>query len=144
MGRTDTMRLLRKKTEEETILLTPFVDIVLNLLIFFAVTSQFDISSGVRIKLPQVSKVIAGQEENKATVVIDREGQAYFEGKTVDMKQLEERLKALVIEKGNLQLILQADREVMHGRVVEAMDVAKSVGVQSILIAAQWKAPKSP
>jgi len=138
------MRLLRKKTEEETILLTPFVDIVLNLLIFFAVTSQFDISSGVRIKLPQVSKVIAGQEENKATVVIDREGQAYFEGKTVDMKQLEERLKALVIEKGNLQLILQADREVMHGRVVEAMDVAKSVGVQSILIAAQWKAPKSP
>jgi len=144
LGRTDTMRLLRKKTEEETILLTPFVDIVLNLLIFFAVTSQFDISSGVRIKLPQVSKVIAGQEENKATVVIDREGQAYFEGKTVDMKQLEERLKALVIEKGNLQLILQADREVMHGRVVEAMDVAKSVGVQSILIAAQWKAPKSP
>jgi biopolymer transport protein ExbD len=138
------MRLLRKKAEEETILLTPFVDIVLNLLIFFAVTSQFDISSGVRIKLPQVSKVIAGQEENKVTVVIDREGQAYFEGKTVDMKQLEERLKALVIEKGNLQLILQADKEVMHGRVVEAMDVAKSVGVQSILIAAQWKAPKSP
>jgi len=138
------MRLLRKKAEEETILLTPFVDIVLNLLIFFAVTSQFDISSGVRIKLPQVSKVIAGQEENKVTVVIDREGQAYFEGKTVDMKQLEERLKALVIEKRNLQLILQADKEVMHGRVVEAMDVAKSVGVQSILIAAQWKAPKSP
>ena len=138
------MRLLRKKAEEETILLTPFVDIVLNLLIFFAVTSQFDISSGVRIKLPQVSKVIAGQEENKVTVVIDREGQAYFEGKTVDMKQLEQRLKALVIEKGNLQLILQADKEVMHGRVVEAMDVAKSVGVQSILIAAQWKAPKPP
>ena len=138
------MRLLRKKAEEETILLTPFVDIVLNLLIFFAVTSQFDISSGVRIKLPQVSKVIAGQEENKVTVVIDREGQAYFEGRTVDMKHLEERLKALVIEKGNLQLILQADKEVMHGRVVEAMDVAKSVGVQSILIAAQRKARKSP
>jgi biopolymer transport protein ExbD len=70
------MHFLRKKTEEETILLTPFVDIVLNLLIFFAVTTQFDIASGVRIKLPQVSKIIAGQEENKATVVIDREGQA--------------------------------------------------------------------
>ena len=54
------MRFLRKKAEEETILLTPFVDIVLNLLIFFAVTSQFDIASGVRIKLPQVSKIIAG------------------------------------------------------------------------------------
>ena len=39
------MHFSRKKPEEETILLTPFVDIVLNLLIFFAVTSQFDIAS---------------------------------------------------------------------------------------------------
>jgi biopolymer transport protein ExbD len=77
-------------------------------------------------------------------VVIDSEGQAYFEGKKVDMKHLEERLKSLVHEKGNLQLVLQADKDVKHGKVVEAMDVAKSVGVQSILIAAQWKAQKSP
>ncbi|MGE5842414.1 MAG: ExbD/TolR family protein [Deltaproteobacteria bacterium] len=138
------MRFLRKKPEEETILLTPFVDIVLNLLIFFAVTSQFDIASGVRIKLPQVSRIIAGQEENKATVVIDSSGQAYFEGKPIDMKDLEQRLKSLVQEKGNLQLVLQADEAVRHGTVVEAMDLAKSVGVQSIVIAAQWKAKKSP
>ena len=138
------MRFLRKKTEEETILLTPFVDIVLNLLIFFAVTSQFDIASGVRIKLPQVSKIIAGLEENKATVVIDSAGQPYFEGQKIDMKHLEQRLKSLVHEKGNLQLVLQADKDVKHGTVVEAMDVAKSVGVQSIVIAAQWKAQKSP
>jgi biopolymer transport protein ExbD len=138
------MHFLRKKPEEETILLTPFVDIVLNLLIFFAVTSQFDIASGVRIQLPQVSKVIAGQAENKATVVIDSTGQAYFEGEKIDMTHLEERLKALVHEKGNLQLVLQADKDTKHGVVVEAMDVAKSVGVQSIVIAAQWKARKSP
>lgn len=138
------MRFLRKKTEEETILLTPFVDIVLNLLIFFAVTSQFDIASGVRIKLPQVSRVIAGQEENKATVVIDSSGQTYFEGKQIDLKDLEQRLKSLVQEKGNLQLVLQADKDARHGAVVEAMDLAKSVGVQSIMIAAQWKARKSP
>jgi biopolymer transport protein ExbD len=138
------MHFSRKKPEEETILLTPFVDIVLNLLIFFAVTSQFDIASGVRIKLPQVSRVIAGQEENKATVVIDNSGQAYFEGKPIDMKALEQKLKSLVLEKGNLQLVLQADKDARHGIVVEAMDVAKSVGVQSIVIAAQWKAQKSP
>jgi len=138
------MRFLRKKTEEETILLTPFVDIVLNLLIFFAVTSHFDIASGVRIKLPQVSQVIAGQEENRATVVIDPEGQTYLEGKKVDMKRLEQRLKSLVQEKGDIQLILQADKDVKHGTVVETMDVAKSVGVQSIVIAAKWKARKSP
>ena len=48
-------------------------------------------------------------------------------------------------EKGNLQLVLQADKDVRrHGTVVEAMDVAEWVGVQSIVIAAQWKAQKSP
>jgi biopolymer transport protein ExbD len=138
------MHFLRKKAEEETILLTPFVDIVLNLLIFFAVTSQFDIASGVRIKLPQVSKVIAGLEENKAIVVIDSSGQAYFEGKKVDMKDLEQQLRSLVHEKGNIQLVLKADKDVKHGTVVEAMDVAKSAGVQAIVIAAQWKAHKPP
>jgi biopolymer transport protein ExbD len=138
------MHFLRKKPEEETILLTPFVDIVLNLLIFFAVTSQFDIASGVRIKLPQVSKVIGAQVENKATVIIDSAGQAYFEGQKIDMAHLEQRLKALVREKGNVQLVLQADKDTKHGIVVEAMDVAKSAGVQSIVIAAQWKARKPP
>jgi len=108
------MHFLRKKTEEETILLTPFVDIVLNLLIFFAVTSQFDIASGVRIKLPQVPRSLrAGGEQS--TVVIDSAGQAYFEGQKIDMKHLEQRLKSLVHEKGNLQLVLQADKDVKHG-----------------------------
>jgi biopolymer transport protein ExbD len=60
------------------------------------------------------------------------------------MKHLEQRLKSLVHEKDGLQLILQADKEAKHGTVVEAMDVAKSVGVQSIVIAAQWKPQKSP
>jgi biopolymer transport protein ExbD len=108
------------------------------------VTSQFDIASGVRIKLPQVSKVIAGLEENKAIVVIDSSGQAYFEGKKVDMKDLEQQLRSLVHEKGNIQLVLKADKDVKHGTVVEAMDVAKSAGVQAIVIAAQWKAHKPP
>ena len=60
------------------------------------------------------------------------------------MKHLEQRLKSLVQEKGHLQLVLQADKDAKHGTVVEAMDVAKSVGVQSIVIAAQWKAQRAP
>jgi len=125
-------------------LLTPFVDIVLNLLIFFAVTSQFDIASGVRIKLPQVSKVIAGQEENRATVVIDSAGQAYFEGQKVDMKHLEQRLNLWCTKRAIFSSFCKRTRTSKHGTVVEAMDLAKSVGVQSIVIAAQRKALKSP
>jgi biopolymer transport protein ExbD len=136
------LRFLKSKQEEETILLTPFVDIVLNLLIFFAVTTQFDIASGVHIRLPTVSNIIKEQQENRIVVVIDASGQIYLEGKKLDPKMLGERLKALVKEKRTIQLFLQADKDVKHGFVVQAMDIAKSAGVQSIVIAAQWKVDK--
>ncbi len=123
--------------------IAPLIDIVFLLLIFFMVTSHFDIASGVRIRLPQISKVIFDDRDKKATVLIDSTGQAYFEGKKVDMKALGERLKHLVEEKQMVQLILQADKEVKHGVVVEVMDVAKTAGVNSIVISAQWRPKKS-
>lgn len=138
------MKFQRSKQEEPTLGIAPLIDIVFLLLIFFMVTSHFDVASGVRIKLPQVSKVMFDRQDNKVTVLIDQAGKTYFEGKQVDMKALGERLKELVQEKNGLQLILQADKETMHGVVVETMDVAKTAGVQSIVISAQWKPQKAP
>ena len=137
------MKFQRSKQEEPTLGIAPLIDIVFLLLIFFMVTSHFDVASGVRIKLPQVSKVMFDRQDNKVTVLIDQAGKTYFEGKQVDMKALGERLKELVQEKNGLQLILQADKETMHGVVVETMDVAKTAGVQSIVISAQWKPQKT-
>lgn len=137
------MKFQRSKQEEPTLGIAPLIDIVFLLLIFFMVTSHFDVASGVRIKLPQISKVMFDRQDNKVTVLIDQTGQAYFEGKKVDMKALGERLKALVQEKNTVQLILQADKETRHGVVVETMDAAKTAGVQSIVISAQWKPQKT-
>jgi len=137
------MKFQRSKQEESTLGIAPLIDIVFLLLIFFMVTSHFDVASGVHIKLPQVSKVMFDRQDNKVTVLIDQSGQAYFEGKKVDMKTLGERLKELVQEKNTVQLILQADKETKHGAVVETMDVAKTAGVHSIVISAQWKPQKT-
>jgi len=137
------MKFQRTRHEEPSLGIAPLIDIVFLLLIFFMVTSHFDVASGVRIKLPQISRVIFDQQENKVTVLIDQSGQVYFEGKALDLKTLGERLNELVLEKKTVQLILQADKEAKHGVVVEAMDVAKTAGVQSIVISAQWK-PQRP
>ena len=134
------MRFRKKREEEPRISIAPLIDIVFLLLIFFMVTSHFDIASGVRINLPKVTKRIIGEdEENRVTLVIDKSTQTYLEGKKVDLKTLQERLKGIVEERGVLQLILQADKDVSHGKVVQIMDLAKSVGVHSIIIAAKWK-----
>jgi biopolymer transport protein ExbD len=133
------MKFQRSRQEEPTLGIAPLIDIVFLLLIFFMVTSHFDVASGVRIKLPQISRVIFDRQEDKVTVLIDQAGQAYFEGRALDLKALGERLRELVVEKNTVQLILQADKDVKHGVVVEAMDAAKTAGVKSIVISAQWK-----
>lgn len=133
------MRFRRPREEETSLGIAPLIDIVFLLLIFFMVTSHFDVASGVRIKLPKVEKKILDHGENKIILVIDKSGQTYLEGNQVDMKTLKQSLEAFVREKVIIQVILQADKDVAHGHVVEVMDLAKTAGADSIIIAAQWK-----
>jgi biopolymer transport protein ExbD len=120
----------------------PFIDCLLFLLIFFMLTTNFSVVSGLEIRLPQATKMILDPRENNVNVVINRSGEIYLEGKKLDPRELSERLKALVAEKKSIQLVLQADKDAKHGFVVQAMDIAKSSGVQSIVIAAEWKSDK--
>jgi biopolymer transport protein ExbD len=136
------MRFRKSQEDEIRLSIAPLIDIVFLLLIFFMVTSHFDVASGVRIRLPKVAMRIFDQYENKVILVIDKSGQTYLKGKRLDMKTLQERLETLVNEKGAFQVILQADKDVKHGRVVQIMDIAKSAGAQAIIIAARWKPEK--
>ena len=136
------MRFRRPNDEDIRLGIAPLIDIVFLLLIFFMVTSHFDVASGVRIQLPQSSRRILDQIEDKVTLVLDRSGKIYFEGREIDQKTLREDLEDIVGRQGIVRLVLQADKDVRHGQVVELMDVAKTAGVQSIIIAAQWKSEK--
>ena len=133
------MRFRKGKEEHVSLSIAPLIDIVFLLLIFFMVTSHFDVASGVRIRLPKVSKRIFEQRTDRLTLVIDKSGQTYIEGQKIEMKALKDKLQKLVADKELLQIIIQADRDVKHGTVVQAMDIAQSAGVQNIIIAAQWK-----
>ena len=136
------MRFRRPDDEDIRLGIAPLIDIVFLLLIFFMVTSHFDVASGVRIRLPQSSRRILDQIEDKVTLVLDRSGKIYFEGREIDQKTLREDLEDIVGRQGIVRLVLQADKDVRHGQVVEIMDLAKAAGVHSIIIAAQWKSQK--
>lgn len=136
------MRFRKEKEEEITLGIAPLIDIVFLLLIFFMVTSHFDVASGVRIRLPEVTQKIFSQKDRRITLVMAESGQAYLEGQKVDIAALEEKLRGMVQERGLIHLVLQADKDVRHGAVVEAMDIAKTAGIQSIIIAAHWKHKK--
>ena len=135
------MRFRSTKDEEPTISIAPLIDIVFLLLIFFMVTSHFDIASGVRINLPDITKKVTEDNgETKVTLIIDKSGRVFLGGEEIDSQALSDRLRADVKKDSFLHVILQADKDVSHGRVVEIMDLVKNAGVRSIIIAARWKA----
>ena len=138
------MRFIRARKEEEPRLgIAPLIDIVFLLLIFFMVTSHFDLASGVRLQLPEMASRLSEEPRREATVVIDRDGNTYLEGEQVEKDALEERLRERVLSDGLERIILQADTDTRHGSVLGIIDLARAAGVRSVIIAARWKPGQS-
>ena len=136
------MRFRRLKEEEPMLGITPLIDIVFLLLIFFMLTSHFHVASGVPIRLPKVMQNTYEKKRPEIILAIDKMGRIYLKREKVELKELGVKLQDLV-EKGDLiHLVLQADKDVKHGRVIQVMDLAKSAGIPSIVIAAQWEPDK--
>jgi len=133
------MRFKRRREEDQMLSIVPLIDTIFFLMLFFAVTYDFDLASGVRIDMPEVTQKSAEDETNKVTLIMNKSADIYLGGKKIDQKTLEKKLQSLVKEKGTLSVILQADKDVSHGKVVQIMDVAKNAGIDSIIIAARWK-----
>ena len=133
------MRFSQPKREEISlgISIAPLIDIVFLLLIFFMVTSHFEIMSNIDIKLPDISQRGSDQLIDSMIVAIDKTGNYYIKKEKMDLKDIYLRLKEGTEQK-KINLILQADRDVKHGHVVRIMDLAKKAGVTSIIISAQW------
>jgi len=132
------MRFKQKKEEEPMLGITPLIDIVFLLLIFFMLTSHFHVASGVPIRLPKITQNAYDGKDQEIILAIDRTGRTYLKGEKSEVKNLGPRLKELVEKEGVKKIILQADKEAAHGMVVQVMDLAKRAGISSIVIAAQW------
>jgi biopolymer transport protein ExbD len=137
------MRFKRNKENEPGFGIAPLVDIVFLLLIFFMLTSHFDIASGIRISLPKATHRVLEQGKENITLVMDSNGKIYLKGKEIKDDALLDKLRRLVAKKDMIQLVLQADKEARHGRVVQIMDLAKNAGIRSIIIAARMPSGRS-
>lgn len=137
------MRFSKPKKEEISlgISMAPLIDIVLLLLIFFILTSHFDTISGIGIKLPHISNSSTSKFSDSLVVNINRHGDCYVRNEKISFTHLYEIFKDFSNQR-KTNLIIQADRNTVHGQVVEVMDLAQRAGVSSITISAQWKPEK--
>lgn len=121
--------------EEESleINITPLIDIVFLLLIFFMVSTTFVESSGIKVDLPAADTKAATEKVEKLEVSIGSDDTIYFGEEKVSLPQLEEILQQEP-EKSRT-LILRADKVVTHGLVVNVMDIATKSGFKKLAVA---------
>ena len=125
-----------KRQEEEEVNLTPMLDVVFILLIFFIVTASFVKESGIDINRPAAATAVR-KERGNILVAITPTGQIWIDRRQVDVRAVRANIERLHAENPQGAVVIQADRESKNGLLVEVMDAAKLAGVENISIAAE-------
>lgn len=114
--------------------MTPFVDTIFNLLIFFALSMNFLADPGITVDLPEASAEEAARKGGDLDVVITRKGEVRLDGAPVALATLRPALEEAAAAGRGPQVLLRADRSVPHGLVVAVMDAARSAGLTRVAI----------
>jgi biopolymer transport protein TolR len=117
---------------------TPFVDVMLVLLIIFMISAPM-ITRGIEVGLPRAASGDTIEEE-RVTVTVDRLGQFFVDAQPVVDDLLVEQVRQVRTE-GSRAVFLEGDAEVPFGRVLEAMDRLRTAGVTNVALVTEPAAP---
>lgn len=127
--------------------LTPLIDVVFLLLIFFMVSTTFRQESQIRVELPQASAEPAEAPERKVVdITLDRDGWFYVDQEQVADRRLTTLKRALARAVGDdagLPVVIRADANTPHQAVITAMDAASQLGLVRITFATR-RQPVTP
>ncbi|MBA1149413.1 biopolymer transporter ExbD [Ectothiorhodospiraceae bacterium WFHF3C12] len=132
------MNLSPRRREEPEINLTPLIDIVFLMLIFFMVSTTFLRQAELQVALPEASEEPAEAATQPLELTINKQGKVFLDGRPLVNNQTETIRRALVKardERGELPLIIRADAGAEHQRVVSALDAAGQAGINRVSIA---------
>lgn len=132
------MRLQSRRREEPDVNLTPLIDVVFLLLIFFMVSTTFERDTAISLELPEASGESLQSERVAVEISIDAEGRYYVNQQELINTQLDTIKRAIqqaVAESENPQIILSADRMTPHQAVITAMDAARQLGLVNLTFA---------
>lgn len=107
---------------------TPLVDVMLVLLVIFILTAPL-LTSAIRLELPKTEGAQAGQAPVAVSLVVNGQGQVFFNDQAVGLPELASRLQAVASQRPDTEVQLRADQAVPYGRVVEVMGVAQKAGL---------------
>lgn len=132
------MNFGRPKSEPHGINITPLIDVVFILLIFFMVTTTFQREADLAISLPQASKEPDAPKNQPLEIVINAHGQYFVGGQELVNNQpdtLKRALQKVAVGHKDKPLVIRADARTPHQYVVTAMDAAAQLGLVRLSIA---------
>jgi len=137
------MNFRQKNRKEEAHLdMTPLVDVVFNLLIFFMLSTTFITTPGIKINLPEASSKELKAQEKEVRIALTRKGKVYLNRKLVSMDEVRKSLQQKARINPKMLVVIQADEQVTHGKVVQIMDMAKNAGLNKLAIATRQRQRK--
>ncbi len=129
------MRRLRRETEEQQVDLTPMLDVVFIMLIFFIVTTSFVKETGIDINRP--SAVTAEkQSQGNILIAIKSNGDIWMDKRQIDIRSVRAHVQNFKAKYPQSSVIIQSDTDSKTGILVRVMDQIRLAGVENISIAA--------
>jgi len=128
-------RRLQEQDESE-VNLTPMLDVVFIMLIFFIVTASFVKEAGIDVSRPDAATA-ERKERGNILVAISESGQIWIDKRHVDIRAVRANIERMAAENPQGSVVIQADENSKNGILVQVMDAARLAGVEQVSIAAE-------
>lgn len=141
------MNLSPQKADEPDVNLTPMIDVVFLLLLFFMVSTSFIRESSLKVDLPEAGGQAIADQEKVIDIIINADGQFIVNNITLDAPDkelLSAQLKQAVGENTDPHIIISADAKADYQNIVTAMDSAQQLGYTRLTLATRQKTNDKP
>lgn len=122
--------------DESAIDITPMLDVVFIMLIFFIVTATFVKEAGIDVNRPDAATAVK-QEKANILIAINANNEIWIDRRRVDIRSVRPNIERLHAENPQGSVVIQADKESKTETLIKVMDAARSAGVFNVAIAAQ-------
>jgi biopolymer transport protein ExbD len=136
----------RKGKHEVTLNVTPLIDVLFLLIIFFTLTSTFKRAGELELRLPESSTAaphLPDPELHQIEIVVTDDERLFVDDVRIDIDELETRLRTALEENPDAQVVIKAEEDVRHAEVVDLLDLVRDVGFPGVAIGTELKSLES-
>ena len=131
-------RINKKRQVISEINVTPFVDVMLVLLIIFMVTAPL-LTAGVKVNLPESSANVLSEKTEPITISINKKGQVFLQNKKFSNEELISKLIELKKNNKDLKIFIRGDKSLNYGKIISIMGDINKAGIKKVALITKLK-----